>query len=697
MDTSTPTQHITLSRVAELANKSPQAVSNWRRRYEDFPSPVAGTGRRPLFDMNEIASWLRSKDLYEHNPGFATRMWSFMEGLRAYLPPSEAIQVTLSAVAWKTLSIREIPADFTCAGEDVVLPEHLSVPEEERSEAELRSRLVNLAAWANTNLRHPYSTVFEPLQAVAEDTAPFFVLLLNSVVTVPGSAAELESALDDLLDRAASQDVVGRTDPSLRSLATAILDIDDDNTILDAASGTGSFLLQVAGTHPDARCIGVEINMNQLRAAGLSALIAGVPLDLRHGDSLHDDPAASVNADRVFIDPPFNLRIGDRGSIVGDPRWVFGTPTMNYDFGWLQHAIARLTDHGRAVVVLPEADLSSDAGQRIRSELLKNSAVEAVVLLPRGSYPGRVGAPTLWALRKPNAGEETSRVLLIDATSVEHRNTGSLEWIGETVKEFRNGHELSVGTPRARAVSIMDLLADEANLVPSRWLTESSLPSQRTLEAKTRDFEAAVTSLSFLEPLPPVSVAERTASQVKVGDLVSNRSVKLIRTRALPSAAQQDVGTIPVLTPGVLNGNTSGLKYADRWAETNHQLTKAGDVAVWMAGSDIRVRVLADGGAVPSTQVQIVRVIDGSYLPEYLAVCLSSGHNARFLRGTTVLRPNLSDFEVPTVAMQEQKRIAEFMARIDGIRDQIRRASDMAAEFRDLVAGAVGEGVLRIG
>nr|WP_281349994.1 restriction endonuclease subunit S [Arthrobacter yangruifuii] len=237
---------------------------------------------------------------------------------------------------------------------------------------------------------------------------------------------------------------------------------------------------------------------------------------------------------------------------------------------------------------------------------------------------------------------------------------------------------------------------DGANLLPSRWLAESLLPSQGTLEEKLRDVEAAVASLSVVGPLPHVSLAERDGSRVKVGELVSNRSVKLVRTRALPSSAQQDVGTIPVLTPAVLSGYTAGQKYADSWAETNQQLTKAGDVAVWMAGEAIRVRVLADGGAVPSTQVQIIRVIDGSYLPEYLAVCLASGYNSRFLRGTTVQRPNLRDFEVPVVTLEEQKSIEEYVARIDGIRDQIRRASNLAEELRGLVVDAVGEGALRV-
>ena len=37
----TATGHLTLKDIAELAQVSRPAVSNWRKRYDDFPQPVA--------------------------------------------------------------------------------------------------------------------------------------------------------------------------------------------------------------------------------------------------------------------------------------------------------------------------------------------------------------------------------------------------------------------------------------------------------------------------------------------------------------------------------------------------------------------------------------------------------------------------------------------------------------------------------
>ncbi|WP_109524959.1 N-6 DNA methylase [Nocardia aurea] len=45
--------------IARLAGVGRAAVSNWRRRHDDFPRPVGGTANQPLFSLPEVESWLR--------------------------------------------------------------------------------------------------------------------------------------------------------------------------------------------------------------------------------------------------------------------------------------------------------------------------------------------------------------------------------------------------------------------------------------------------------------------------------------------------------------------------------------------------------------------------------------------------------------------------------------------------------------
>jgi SAM-dependent methyltransferase/predicted DNA-binding transcriptional regulator AlpA len=52
---------ITAADIARLTGYGRAAVSNWRRRYEDFPQPVGGTASSPLFALSEVEGWLAAQ------------------------------------------------------------------------------------------------------------------------------------------------------------------------------------------------------------------------------------------------------------------------------------------------------------------------------------------------------------------------------------------------------------------------------------------------------------------------------------------------------------------------------------------------------------------------------------------------------------------------------------------------------------
>ena len=49
---------ITSAAIARLAGVRRAAVSNWRKRYPDFPRPVGGSSSSPTFDRAEVIDWL---------------------------------------------------------------------------------------------------------------------------------------------------------------------------------------------------------------------------------------------------------------------------------------------------------------------------------------------------------------------------------------------------------------------------------------------------------------------------------------------------------------------------------------------------------------------------------------------------------------------------------------------------------------
>jgi hypothetical protein len=52
---------IGLFEIAELANVSPSAVANWRKRFTDFPQPLAELKSGPVFSENQVKLWLAKR------------------------------------------------------------------------------------------------------------------------------------------------------------------------------------------------------------------------------------------------------------------------------------------------------------------------------------------------------------------------------------------------------------------------------------------------------------------------------------------------------------------------------------------------------------------------------------------------------------------------------------------------------------
>jgi hypothetical protein len=55
--------------IAELANVSPSAVANWRKRFPDFPSPIVELKSGPIFDEGKIKLWLSKRQAQTEEKG----------------------------------------------------------------------------------------------------------------------------------------------------------------------------------------------------------------------------------------------------------------------------------------------------------------------------------------------------------------------------------------------------------------------------------------------------------------------------------------------------------------------------------------------------------------------------------------------------------------------------------------------------
>lgn len=76
--------------IARLAGVGRAAVSNWRRRYPDFPQPVGGTASSPLFGLSAVAGWFRARGKkFELSSG--ERAWQRLRALGDDLDLAERV------------------------------------------------------------------------------------------------------------------------------------------------------------------------------------------------------------------------------------------------------------------------------------------------------------------------------------------------------------------------------------------------------------------------------------------------------------------------------------------------------------------------------------------------------------------------------------------------------------------------------
>ncbi|MFB8167441.1 N-6 DNA methylase [Kitasatospora purpeofusca] len=358
-DEEQPPTLVTSAEIARLAGVTRAAVSNWRRRYEDFPPAVAGGASSPLFAWLAVQDWLRRRDRHQ--------------------------DVSLEVQTWQAL--RAAYGDATTAA---------------------------VAAAARYLARAGVTTngADEQLPAAVQ-------VLLDRFAAESDPSTALRALTDRMADsaRRAGSDQV--TSPLIvRAVRHFVPQLQPGWTVFDPACGIGALLLALepvdglvrVGQDGDADAVDILLARSTL--AGLGGL------RIAHGDSLRADRHPGLAAHLVICDPPAAAGDWGRDELLLDHRWEFGTPSRaEGELAWLQHAYAHTVPGGQVLMVMPASVAYRKAGRRIRAELVRRGIVRQVVALPGGVASGHTLPVHLWTLRRPLEGEpRPGSVRLIDLT-----------------------------------------------------------------------------------------------------------------------------------------------------------------------------------------------------------------------------------------------------------------------------------------
>lgn len=329
--------------------------------------------------------------------------------------------------------------------------------------------------------------------------------------------------------------------------------------VLDPACGEATLLLAVADRFDtEVRLAGQEIHLSATEVAvrRLSQNPLGTLYEIHTGDSLLENQLDEYlgTAAAVVCEPPFDRPQWPSSELATDPRWEFGIPApRDSELAWVQHCYAHLRPRGVAVIAVTPRTCLQPSGQHIRAALVRSGVLRSVIALPKGMGSAADTDVYLWVLQRPYGAPEHQDVRMVDLSG--------LGGAADVPYEFASWQRIfSDADPTvSRAVSRLELLDGDVNLLPSRHVTprvEASADDFTRVTDRLRTLYArAVQGLpSFAAPTAPTR-----HSYVTLGEL-ERTGVLTVRARDdTPRAGDvllRTLGRPPTVATGTAEDDT---------------------------------------------------------------------------------------------------------------------------------------------
>ncbi|OGW68758.1 MAG: DNA methyltransferase [Omnitrophica bacterium GWA2_50_21] len=216
----------------------------------------------------------------------------------------------------------------------------------------------------------------------------------------------------------------------------------EEGIVFDPCCGSGGMFVQsdIFTKHNRKLAFyGQESKDFTYRLCRMNLFIHGIDGNIQLGNSYQDDKQATVKADYILANPPFNdgakseqgwgaSRIADK-----DPRLVINGKKMllsprNADTMWIMHFLHHIKDGGIAGFVMATGELSSSETARleVRKTLLEEDYVDCIVQLSGQLFANTQIPCALWFLSKNRDGKKGFRKRKGETLFIDGRKLGTL-------------------------------------------------------------------------------------------------------------------------------------------------------------------------------------------------------------------------------------------------------------------------------
>ncbi|MDU6678743.1 N-6 DNA methylase [Actinomyces sp.] len=626
-------QSLSASDIASLAGVSRGAVSNWRRRHDDFPQPIQDS-ESVRFDALEVRQWLKSYGYDIKTPATDEALWSIALAVRDQLETTPFAHLVTALIAIRKQK-QQLLADINLETAFIEISKELELESKDQF-----TRSFDLLQRSGS---------FDEAQAVI-DSIPIedFGAIADKLLERRGFGRSFESS--------------GLNPASSQVLAGAVDQLPSGATILDLACGRAGTLFDVAARQDNpVHLYGSDVFEFSLDIARLRAFLHDVRATFKCADVLNEDPFPGLKADAVVIESPFGLR-HEFNNAIADPRWLVTPRSISTDIAWVQLAASYLSDRGRGYVLTSTVPLArSGAIQHARAELVRSGLVEAIVALPRALAYGTSIATAVWVLSR-NATRH--HVLFIDASQEDVNAINIAQWLAEP-------HS----APENRSIPIRELLTGSVDLTPQIWVIPKLDITAQTdrIAASAQSLTAALDSLTT-QKVPALATDLPKAPLVSLGALEERDFLKIKAVRG------HEHQNSTVLSSAKLHTGIIDIDFAKHHdLEIGVSLPLPRILVSTIGG--IKCAVDEAGIAYLSSDMSIIEV-DGTRLdPYYMAALLMASRNKRFLQGAAMRGARVTDLEIPLLPLEAQRKVAESIRTGWQLRKVIRRANSEVTEL----------------
>ena len=641
------------SDIARLAGVGRAAVSNWRRRFVDFPQPVGGSAASPLFALTEVENWFtRHGKPYDLTP--LDHVWQSLRGAAA----DRELGDRIGNLGGFLVALKREPERWWKAIAD-------------QPDSAVMANLVDLI--------HTAVPEFDTLLSNAPDQDSVTIARLAAEAAERvGGAAVFGFLCERYLEVHSRRHNV--TPAWVASLMIALTGA-AGGRLLDPACGIGTLLL-AGRTAGATELSGQEITPTAARLALGRLLLHDDRSRAVVGDSLGGDAFAGELFDAVVCNPPFAERSWGHDELTNDHRWTYGRPPRGEsELAWVQHCLAHVRPGGHVAILMPAAAACRRAGRRIRANLLRAGVLRAVISLP-GWGTTSPGGPDLWVLRRPD-GTEHTHVLLFDTTA--DRDTIEGRW-----RSFLADPQTDLPGP-SRSVRISDLLDEDVGLTPARHIAAHLTGAKATFRpTRTRLYQAARTLVDALPDLAVPGTSDALPT-ITIGELAKAGAVSI---RQAPMGMLTDRGDLPALmAKDVRFGRPpSGAASIGPGLVT----LRRGDVVALPPGRHSAVRVLTEDGILLGPQLLLFRVdperLDAHFLAGFLRIAQAAPRN-----GSSSGRADLYRTSVFRLPLDTQRQYGEAFQMLSAFQQSVRDMAELAESFVSLGFAGLVDGRLRPG